>query len=424
MADGTLTAKSKDRRLAIALATAALLVLAVAPFVFRPLGSEPASAPDLVSLVSGAAMANDFISYWTGASLLREGAGPALYDMDRQHDFQVRLREQRFKGEQLVNRLDPFHTPPPLALLMVPLTFLPLAWAYLLWTGISLAGLIAAVSLSLRGHRRAWTLAVLMLSTGGVLDTLVWGQVDALFLLAFSLALLAFSRERPLLGGALLGVLWLKPQYAVLFPLVFLVKRRWVELAGMIATGLVFAVISLVVLGLDGIIHYLDVLRSIGAFYPPAESFIFPEIMVNWRAIVVNLWPNIPEAAGSALVLGLGAVTALGALLAWRGGWDPRSREFALRMLVTTLAIVLASPHSHLHGVALLLPPLALALARDDTGRPLAVGWQAMLAAGFLLTWVGWLASDLRWLIGLYCLLAMMILLRRLGPSAEKRLVA
>ncbi|MCL4532440.1 MAG: DUF2029 domain-containing protein [Actinobacteria bacterium] len=424
MAEATLTTKSSDRRLAVALGTAALLVLVVAPFVFRPLGSEAATAPNFTSFWGGAAMANDFISFWTGASLLREGAGPALYDMDRQHDFQVKLREQRFTGQKLVDRLDPFHTPPPLALLMLPLTFLPLAWAYLVWTGASLAGLIAAVVLPLRGYRSAWTAAVLMLCTGGIVDTLIWGQVDALFVLAFSLALLSLSRGRPFLGGVLLGVLWLKPQYAIVFPLVFLTKRRWAELSGITMMGAVFAVFSVVVLGLDGTVHYLEVLRSIGAFYPPSDSFIFPEIMINWRAIIINLWPAVPEAAGSGLVLGLGAATVLGALLAWRGAWDPKSRRFALQMLLTATAVTLASPHSHLHGMALLLPPLALVLARGDAGRPLSMAWQAMLAAGFVLTWVGWLASDLRWLIGLYCLLAMVMLMPQTWPRDEKRIVA
>ncbi len=424
MAETVLTTKSSDRRLAVALSTVALLVLVIAPFMFRPLGAEAATAPSFTSFWSGAAMASDFISFWTGASLLREGAGSALYDMDLQHDFQVKLRAERFTGQKLVDRLDPFHTPPPLALLMLPLTFLPLAWAYLVWTGASLAGLIAAVVLPLRGYRRSWTAAVLMLCTGGVVDILIWGQVDALFVLAFSLALLSMARGKSLLGGVLLGMLWLKPQYAVVFPVVFLVKRRWTELAGMAAMGGLFAVISVVVLGPAGTIHYLEVLRSIGAFYPPADSFVFPEIMINWRAIIINLWPGVPETVGSGLVLGLGALTVIGALLAWRGTWDPKSRRFALQMLLTATAVTLASPHSHLHGIALLLPPLALMLARGDGGRSLSGSWHAMLVAGFVLTWVGWLASDLRWLLGLYCILAMVMLLRQAWPSDQKRLVA
>jgi hypothetical protein len=410
-----------DRKVAVALATAAFLLLISGPFVFRPWGTEPSSAPDVASFLSGAAMANDFVSFWTGAELVRQGAGSALYDMDLQHSFQVELRSGRFVGERLVNRLDPFHTPPPMALLMLPLTLLPLPWAYALWTALSLAGLVVAVAMPLRGSRVAWTPVVLMLATGGVADILFWGQVDALFLLAFSLALLAFAKERRVLGGVLLGVLWLKPQYALVFPLVFLLKRRWWELAGMLGTGAALVLVSVLMIGVDGAANYLQVLRTIGTYNPPPESFIFPEIMVNWRAVLVNLWPDLSESAGSLLVTGLGGATLLASLLVWRGGWEPGSRRFALQMLVATTAALVASPHSHLHGIALLLPPLALALARSgDDGVPREL-WHVVLPVGSLLSWAGWLYDPLRWLLAPYLLIAAALLVYRLRtmPCAQ-----
>ena len=160
-------------------------------------------------------------------------------------------------------------------------------------------------------------------------------------------------------------------------------------------------------------------------FFDLAQPLIFFRAGTAKRSICF-LFIRSPEAVGSALVVALAVVTLVAALLGWRGHWDPKSQRFALQMLLTAVAVVLASPHSHLHVVALLLPPLALVLARNDPGRPLASVWQIMLAAGFLLTWLGWIASDLRWLTGVYFILALMMLLMmllgRLGFGAEKRL--
>jgi len=357
----------------------------------------------------------DFISFWTAASLMRDGSGPLLADLDTQRAFQVQLRLEEATTQEirLAPGYNPYPNPPPLALPFLPLTLLPLPWAYLLWWLLSLSAFCVAVSMPLRGRPLGRTWTVVMLSFGGVTSTLIEGQPYGFFLLAFVSALLAMASGRSLLGGLLLGLLCLKPQYAVLFGLVFLVKRRWTELAGMSITAFGVGILSLVMVGPAGIMGYVGLLQRIGGFH---SSLVHPTAMINWRAVLIHLWPSIPDSTGSFLTLVLGAATVLATLLAWQGEWLPSSPRFALQMLVLTMATIVASPHSHFHGTVLLLAPVAL--ARNPVGSPLARVWHPLLVFGYLLALILWPLGEWRWLLVPYILvmIALLTLQCRLSP--------
>ncbi len=364
------------------------------------------------SLWPDAPLGTDFLSFWTGASLLRIGAGPSLYDIDAQRAFQQGLLDgvTTVDRSRLANWLTPYYNPPFLALLLVPLTWLSVSAGYVAWWGLRLVAFFGGISLPLRGYHRARYAALLMLTFGAVADNLIWGQVDALFLLVFSLGLMALTRGRQVLGGALLGFLWLKPQYAVLFPVVFLVKGRWRELAGMVAVGMAMAVLSFAMLGPEGVSRYLGLMREVGGFYPPAFSFAMPQIMVNWRGFLINRWPGISEQTGVMLMGGSGALSILLSLLAWRGKWDPSSPRFPRQMLVTAIATLLAIPHSHFHGLVLLLAPLGLAVARPMSDAALSWSWRPLLVVGYLLGFILWPFENYRWVMVPFFFVAMLVL--------------
>ncbi len=409
-------AGSRDRRWSVALATVwAILLLFVASAVLRPW-------PDSLYAI-------DFIAFWTGGTLIQQGASVDLVDTDRQGEFQVQLRRDQVTDPRLraVSSFNPYHNPPALALLFAPFSNLPIVAGYLLWTAFSLACFLVALALPLRGKPLARTLTVGMLSFGAVGDSLLTGQLGGLLVAVFSLGLLALSSRRPFLGGALIGLLWLKPQYAALFALVFLVKRRWRELAGMAATTWLIGVVSVALVGVDGMVHYLELLRRISAFYPPPQELVHPQAMINWRSLLVNAMPGIPELAGWGLVVALGAVTSLLSLLVWRGPWQPSSPRFAYQMLVTAIAVVLSAPHSHFHGLTLVLAPLAMTKTDGVLSRR---SWYLVLAVGYLLGLVVWPVESLRWLMALYLVPILGLLTRavlRAGsevPEAEGGLIA
>ena len=399
------------RRLSLALAIAWMIGLLVA------------TAPTLTPWPD-AIFITDFSQFWTSAWIIRDGATPMLFDMNVQAAFTKRLILEAATtdtGRSLVFR-DPYFYPPPLALLFVSLTILPLPWAFATWSIVSLLLFATAVALPLRSHPLRGTLAAAMLSYLGVIMTLREGQMNALLPLSLTLSMLALSRGQPFLGGVLIGLLWLKPQYAVLLPLVFLFKRRWRELGGMMVTGLALASLSFAMLGTSGMIAYFEVLRGVGRFHP--SLYTWQEVMINWRALIMGLAPDLPETAGSALMLTAGAATGLLTLLAWRGDWDPESPIFPIQLLVTVLATIIATPHSHFYGTVLALAPVAAMMSRPVA--PVLRPWiWYLLGLGYLLPLLRiFFQSVPPWWLAPYYFVAMLLLTLHVRKSNLTRLGA
>lgn len=132
----------------------------------------------------------------------------------------------------------PFLYPPPMALLLRPLAYLPHGAALLCWNLLSLAVYLGGAWQLLRPRKLLVLAALVAPST---LLCLLTGQVG---LLCGGLALLGFGllRQRPLAAGALLGLLALKPQFALLPLLVlFASGQRRASLAALGTLAALFA---------------------------------------------------------------------------------------------------------------------------------------------------------------------------------------
>jgi hypothetical protein len=358
----------------------------------------------------------DFISFWTAASLLRKGAGANLFDPGTQQQFQSSLL--RSFGMAIGPGYNPFPSLPVLALPYLPLTLLPMPMAYLIWDGASFLMFLVALGISLGWDRASGRWMAAFLAFGAVSSTLLEGQAYAPMMLILSLAVLALRSGRPFLGGMVLGLLAVKPQYVVLFPLMFLIKGRWRELWGMTLAVFVMGALSVALVGPGGIVEFVNLLRQIGSF---DFGGVNPQNMINWRALLMHLWPGIPDSTGSALVLLLGGGTVLAMLPAWRGPWEPRSARFSRQLLATMLAAIVASPHSHFHGLVLPLVPLGTLVSEPDEGNPLGRALRWTLFVGYALSSVTWVLVGLRWLMAPLILAAMVLLVFQRTRSAEPR---
>lgn len=152
---------------------------------------------------------------------------------------------------------------------------------------------------------------------------------------------------------------------------------------------------------------YVDLTPRIGAFTPPPGSCVSPEMMVTWWARLLSLWPRVPDGAGSVLVWILGISTLLASLRAWRGLRDPGSSRFPVHGVALKVATLLASPHSHFNGLALLIPPSSILLVHWSRGGTPTKMLGCTLPGGYLLAsavwWVSLLSSPGR---TLFCVLA------------------
>jgi len=96
----------------------------------------------------------DFTAFYTAGYIVRTGNAHHLYDLD----LQTRVQQQFLlpHGWTFDGGLLPYANPPFFALLFVPLSLLPLLWAFHLWNLINLSLLFGSLGLLLF-HRQEWS---------------------------------------------------------------------------------------------------------------------------------------------------------------------------------------------------------------------------------------------------------------------------
>ena len=328
---------------------------------------------------------SDFRLYYMAAQLGLSHGWSHLYDFG----LQSRLLTDLHLFFQ------PYLNPPLTAWLALPLSFLPFLVAHVIWTVILLAALVGSWWL-LRPEGRSpqvfWLLGFLALFPASF--SIGIGQPHTLILLG--LALSVRLRERGFEGwaGAVLAVVWLKPQVAFLLPVALIAARQWRMLLGLgVAGGLVGAA-QLIALGPSGVAQYLQALQVASTWD------------LQRRLSLAGVVPGPVFVVLRVLVLGLLLVASAG----------DRKRNHAL--VAAPLASLLVTPYSGFQDLAVLCGAAWIWLRESPDWQVrawLLAGW---VAAEFTLAWGPYpiVAYELAWMVMLAVLGA-----RRLGwlPAAS-----
>jgi hypothetical protein len=314
----------------------------------------------------GKPLGYDFITFWGASHLALGGAATAAYDMTR-----IYAAEQAaVPGLETVYL---WHYPPTFFLVILPLAFLPYLAAYFAFLGATGAAFVAVmrrvIATSIGGAIGAadWRTMILVAAFPAVFVNLFHGQNGFLTTAILGAALLALDR-RPLLGGALFGLMAYKPQFAVLVPVALLAwglsgdRRAWHAIAAAAVVALAFAGLSTAVMGPDVLAAFLANMPFVrrlmeGGFLPWNKM---PTIFAMLRMVGVS----VGAAYAAQAVCALAAVA--GVVAVWRG-----QAPLALRGAMLIVATMLATPYMFDYDMVVLALPLAW-LAADGIAR----GWQ------------------------------------------------
>jgi len=222
--------------------------------------------------------------------------------------------------------------------------------------------------------------------------SLFLGQISVFLVWAMVEAYVALESRRDLRAGLWFGVLLLKPQYLGALVVVLAWKRRWHVLAGLAAVGAIIASASFAVLGVSGLKEFYRLVLTNYTGFQHVQSTVYPDQMISWRGLLLNMLPHVSERTGQTLTLVVSAATIAAVVAAWKGPWEPGSRRFNLAMLATVAAMLLCGYHSHLQDAALLMVPAAAVAAR----RGSSVYPRVLLLLSTLTFPVVYLMTDLR----------------------------
>jgi hypothetical protein len=295
---------------------------------------------------------NDFTFYYAAARIGATHGWQSIYDLNLQQ-AELDAIGSRIRIAELARYI----SPPPVAWLALPFTWLPYQIAYLLWSALLLAALGGTWYLAAPGTGRVRLVhLVAALAWLPVIYGLQLGQPGLFVALGVAGSYALLRKQRPFLSGMALGVIVLKPQLGFLLPIALLAGGRFRAVAGAAVSIVVLVVASGVNVGPDGMAAY-------------AERLSFAaDVPVN-RQLTLAL-----------VIGGLGAARLVqGAIAIWALALVFRLRRQSPEWIyvLAILGGLLATPYLHLDDLVML--GLAVWLYLRIPGRP-RWSWAFVLA--------------------------------------------
>lgn len=299
-------------------------------------------------------VACDFLSFWAAGRLAFEGNPAWAYDIARHHSVEAEV----VSGVGLL----PFPYPPFMLALFVPFGMLPFWIAFALFVGLT-AGLYLLST-------RRWIEPRFALAQAAAAANFITGQNGFLGSSIF-IGGTSLIERRPLLAGALLGLLIFKPQLALLIPVALLAGREWRAIAGGIASSVALAMLSLLLFGSAALSGFLALLPNFSTWLS-AGRWPWGELASSFALL---RWFGVPK--GPALAVHLGIALAAAAIT-WRS-WALRLEH---RVPVLAAASLLAAPYLFTYDALLLTVPLGALLRLENRKPAFLASWALTLLPG------------------------------------------
>lgn len=191
------------------------------------------------------AAGHDFLAFYAAGTLAREGRPTELYELGVVSAVEKGVA--RSAGIDLDGSVGPWWNPPVYAWVFAPLSALSFGKALLIWTGVNLAAAAIAVwllgrSMPLRSDRVL--IALLVLASAPLLQSITHGQNSAISLLLVSIAAIAWRGGQTFTASVCLGLLLYKPQLAAVLAVVLVLHRGWRAGAGLVYVGFVILLLT------------------------------------------------------------------------------------------------------------------------------------------------------------------------------------
>src|SRR5258708_21513751 len=201
----------------------------------------------------------DFHTYLAAATVGLQQGWSHVYDQS----LVAAAQRQLVPGEWA----QPFLSPPTVAWMAAPLTMFPYWTAFGVWAAAGFLALGAAVTWAgVSSGTGRWIAVIGAVTPWWVLHAVNLGQVVPFVAFGVVVAWRLVRDDKEVAAGVLLSVIFLKPNTAILVPVVLLAAGRYRVFAAWLAAGAVLAVVALLVLGPDGLSGFVSPLR------PPRPS--------------------------------------------------------------------------------------------------------------------------------------------------------
>ena len=283
--------------------------------------------------------ATDFLSYWAAARMTLAGEAASAYEIDAHHRVEETVAPM---GDVQI----PFPYPPPFLFFVAPFGLLKF-WA-------ALAGWVAATgAFYVFMCRRIAPLPYSIAHPAAAINGLV-GQ-NGLLTTGIFIWGTGVLDKRPFLGGAILGLLIIKPQLTLLLPVAVIAGRYWTAIGGAALSVALLLLAAVLAFGTASFSGFFAILPQY-VFYLQTGGFGWQKL-ASVFAFCRSL--GIPQTAAYVIHWLVAAIAAAVTARAW---W----LKFDTRVPVLAAATLLMPPYIWPYDSLLLIIPAGRLIA---TGR-------------------------------------------------------
>ncbi len=323
--------------------------------------------------LAGQVVGTDYLQFYTAGSTLRQGQSAELYNFAYQSQLEGTIAGSGQTSYQ-------FLTPPFLAWLFVPFSFLPYTRSFFAWSLVGFFFLWACIKLISADQpikSLLWSLTWFP-----VFAAISFGQNSLLSLFIFSLTYWLWKKDKLVLAGLVSSLLLFKPQMALGLGLLWLLEWRkdWKSLLGLVFGGAILAGLCFWLLP-DASRAYINIARN----YLP--GLIYQDQFPIWhlhslRGFWILLFPGSRLLSeGLSLLLSLVGIWVY--ILYWGKNRQNKSLLFAGAICLT----IWISPHAMIYDWSILIIPAIIFWQAYPDLKPLLKTMYALIwIATFLST--------------------------------------
>jgi len=302
---------------------------------------------------------SDFLAFWGSARAVIEGVPQAAYDLAWQERVQTGAG---FEGWYA------FVNPPPFLFVTAPFGLLPYPAAWIAWVAMTYGAWAWA---AIRAFPRLWLLAIVfpgaLIAAGHAQNGFVTGA-----LLVGGVALLD---RRPLVAGALLGAMVVKPHLALLVPFWLAAGGRWRAFIAAAASAGGLLALAWLVFGTATMLGYTGSWQASAAIMRAGDSEFFLKMATLYAQARVHAGESAAIGAAGAVAAAMIALT----ILSWRRFGQDGMATGALMLAATALA----SPYLFNYDLPFLVLPI-LWLVREGLREGFRAWEKVLLVALWL----------------------------------------
>lgn len=276
----------------------------------------------------------DFISFWAAGRLVLAGHPAAAYDINLHRSVE----------QAIVSHVGllPFPYPPPFLIFVTPFALIPFRWAFIAWIAITATFYGVAA-------KRFAPLSCAFANPPVLVDFMI-GQTGFLTTGIF-LGGLALLPGAPFAGGAVLGLLLIKPQLAALLPVALIAGREWRAVAGGAVSCIAAISAAFALFGMDAYQGFFAILPHYVS-YMKHNSWNWVELASPFAFLrYIGVAPSVALGIQVAIAAGAALVTAM----AWWRSWPEK-------VAILAAATLLVSPYLLTYDALLLIVPAAVFL--------------------------------------------------------------